>query len=203
MSRAIVRRACALVLVALVTVSCGGVRVSAQEVQAPISPDPAACTIEPRTLEDLGALWDGTPYAEPAQVTEVAILVGEEADAATRAAATETILGVMACLNGPDMGRAFAYMTESMLRTQFGWALEGIAQGQSWVTELQEPMPAELRMTVLAVGPVMRLADGRVGALITFHDPSSDTETKITALYLVLVLQGPIWQIDEVVSIEG
>ena len=197
------RRALSLTIVLSVLVSCGALRVSAQESPAPVSPDPAACTIEPRSLPSIAALWDGKPVPDslPARA-EVTIPIGSELDAVTRAAVTTTIHGIFACLNGPDMGRAFAYLTDDALVSNFGWAVQAIAQGESWVMNTRDQMPPEMRMTILALGPIMRLPDGRVGALVTFHDPNSDPETKIAALYLVLSLQGPIWQIDEVYPIQ-
>jgi hypothetical protein len=203
MRRSLANRVAAFALASAVFVSCGTLRVTAQEVPAQRSPDPAACTIEPRTLEEIGALWDGTPVTEWEQAREsVTIPIGSDvSDTATRDAVTATIEGVFACLNASDMDRAFAYMTDEAIVANFGWAVQGIALNEDWVTQM-EPMPAEMRMTILALGPIMRLPDGRVGALVTFHDPSTEAEMKIAALYLVLVLQGPIWQIAEVYPIQ-
>src|SRR5687767_8303285 len=72
----------------------------------PITPDPAACRVDPRSTDEVIALWYGTEgspaaAAEPPRQAEgadsVAIPVGSAADAATVEAITATVAEVFAC----------------------------------------------------------------------------------------------------------
>lgn len=83
------------------------------ETTFPITADPAACRVEPRSADDLIALWfeDGTPIAESATpagaaaITEVSVPVGTPADAATMAAVTDTMREIFGCFAAGDVAR--------------------------------------------------------------------------------------------------
>lgn len=77
--------------------------------------DPAGCTVEPRTLEEVaGVLANATPVALPERPK-----TGEPIDAAseTGRAAIGTIETLFACLNAGDRMRAYALYTDAYLAT--------------------------------------------------------------------------------------
>lgn len=91
--------------------------------QFPFPPDPADCTVEPRSADDLLALWygpDGSPVAVEADsasdesTTEVTIPVGAPADEATVTAVTDTVRGVFACFAGGNTLGAYAFFTDDL-----------------------------------------------------------------------------------------
>jgi hypothetical protein len=166
----------------------------------PVTPDPALCRVEPRTIEELRALYAAaTPVAETA-ATARAVPVGHPADPATAAQVVTTVHEAFACLNVGDFLRFVALLTDDALVTSFPWIGEELA-GDRVPPEVEAPVavPVDQRQTLLAVAGISRLGDGRVGAFITFLDPASDA-TGADALYLIFVLQGDRWRIDAVID---
>ena len=96
--------------------------------QFSFTPDPADCAGEPRSADDLLALWyapDGSPVAvevDPGtdeSETEVTIPIGAPADDATVVAVTDTVGGVFACFEAGNALGAYALFTDDMAQ-RFG-----------------------------------------------------------------------------------
>src|SRR3712207_324981 len=111
-----------VLLLAALAVAGGVAPVAAQDAtpgagaaQFPITPDPADCTVEPRSADELLALWydpAGTPLAVPGtptaeQATSVTIPLGPPADEATAAAVVAAASEVFACFAAGDALRAY------------------------------------------------------------------------------------------------
>ena len=140
----------------------------------PITPDPAACLVEPRTIDDLyGLLGTPVPTApEAAQSlstpvsssTEVSLPAGEPADSATVTAITTTIVEAYACFNAGDYLSAFALYSDDALQrfTEQGPFTEDIA---AFFLATPEAFPENFRSSVLAVRDVRVLPDGRSAPL--------------------------------------
>lgn len=189
--------------------------VAAQEttpVAVPVTPDPAACRSEPRTIDELYALLGtpvptasdtelsvSTPAAGPAPVS---LPAGEPADSATVGAITATIVEAYACFNAGDYLRAFAlYSDEALQRfAEQGPFTKDIA---AFFLATPEAFPEDFRSSVLAVRDVRVLPDGRVGALVDTDDPTSLPEgTDVD--FVVFVEQGDRYLIDEeITDLEG
>src|SRR5690606_16748616 len=85
-----------------------------------VTPDPAECTVEPRSMESLLAISAtpgvGTPpvrmQTDPANPT-LNIPNGEPADSATVETVTDTIHEMVACENAGDLRRAHAFVSDN------------------------------------------------------------------------------------------
>lgn len=200
------------VIAAVLTVRAPVAAQDATPVALPVTPDPAACLVAPRTIDDLYALL-GTPVpaapeAEESESTpaggspEVSLPTGEPADSATVAAITATIVEAYACFNAGDYLSAFALYSDDALQrfTEQGPFTEDIA---AFFLATPEAFPENFRSSVLAVRDVRVLPDGRIGALVDTNDPTSPPEgTDVD--FVVFVEQGDRYLIDEeITDLEG
>lgn len=128
----------------------------------PLSPDPARCTITPRSLDEVRAVWEATmatPVAAPEPIDPD--MAGTPADEATVAAVTELLVNVIACsANGNDGLRDAAYLTDDHLRDNVSGLTE--EEFTAWYTESPVANPPENWLMVYAVHDVKVLADGRI-----------------------------------------
>ena len=197
------RRSALLLATLFLLAGAGMVRVSAQEATpAPglVVPDPAECTVAPRSVDDLAALL-ATPAAGPdaaAAATQIAIPLGQPADAATVEGVTRTVRETFACFNAGDFLRVLALTTDDFVRWE---------QAQGFLTAetlpfLEAPpvvVPPEQRAGYLAITDVAVLPDGRVGAFVVEVDPVLPSEGAETD-YLIFEQAGDRWLLDEVVE---
>ena len=170
----------------------------------PISPDPADCQVEPRTVDELIALWYGpggsavaTP-AEEAAATEVSIPIGSPADEATTADIVATVREVFACFETGDFLRATALFTDDLARI-FGPGPGVSEEDARAFLAAPEPATEAEASLIVAIADVMVLADGRVGAFVV--DRSADDGTHVG--YVVLEHQGDRWLADEDIEFGG
>jgi hypothetical protein len=165
----------------------------------PIMPDPAACRVDPRTTDEVIALWygaEGSPAAtpEPPRQAEgadsVTIPVGSAADAATAQAITATFVEVFSCFAAGDFPRALALFTDDLVRS-FNPGTT-VAEARSFLEAAPEPGPEEELDLIIAVTDVMALADGRIGAfVVTQGGESADVG------YVIFARTGDRWLLDE------
>jgi hypothetical protein len=174
----------------------------AGEATFPFTPDPADCQVEPRSADELVALWfeNGTPIplATPqseAQLTEVTVPVGPAADAETVAAVTEAVRQILGCFAAGDFPRALALFTDDLAR-QFG-PEPGTTEEEvrAFVEATPEPGAEGEVGEVLAITDVMELADGRVGAFIV-----SDEAGTLTTVYVIFKREDNRLLADEVIE---
>ena len=173
---------------------------AAAQQEYPADPDPADCQVEPRTADELIALWygpDGSPIAAPAdeeEPSEVTIPLGEPADEATVAAIEATVFGVFGCFEAGDFLAATALFTDELVAS-FG-PEPGVGE-QEARDFLATPEPEEEGdERILAITDVMVLADGRVGAFVVEQaggDPPLSS-------YAIFVEEGDGWLVDEVIE---
>lgn len=169
----------------------------------PLTPDPADCRVEPRSLDSVIAAV-GTPAANmPAAAASPTPFVrphGEPADAATTAAVTATVQEVFACANAGDFLRIFAFYTDDYLRV----FLAGTPLSEevlALLTATPMPLPeAELR-TIIRIDAVEILPDGRVGAIVVLDEPSDPRTEEPDYIFLERI--GDRWLVDEVVEDGG
>jgi hypothetical protein len=186
--------------------SLGGVWTSAAAQEAAagagiVTPDPAACQVEPRTIEEVTGLFaSATPIPADENPVTVTVPVGRPADAGTAAEVTASVHEIFACINTGDFFRFSQFLTDEGLVASFPWVGESLAAGPA-PAELTHPtgLPAEQWQTLVSVAGIARLADGRVGAMITYYDPSS-ADQGTQALYLVFTYQGGRWLVDQVIG---
>ncbi len=168
----------------------------------PITPQGSSCTVEPRTTEELIALFATASPSDPvAMPTTATIVIGEQADPVSSQHVTATIHQAFACLNAGDFGRFFSLLTDRGIVTIFSWMGEVLADEAS-AEEAMTPNPpeAEYQQTILGIGSITQLPDGRYSAVVVSLDPSGGDAP--FALYLLLTEQDGIWLIDEAVDFE-
>jgi hypothetical protein len=195
---------------AAIMLSLAGISsLSAQEASptADLSPNADECTREPRTVEELQAVY-GEPVEEGAgEATSLAMQatpailelpVGTPADDATVEAVTLVIRQQFACFNAGDHLRGLAGVTDEFLVSQVGLALFD----KDFVAMLEsEPvaLPEEDQTQLLDVRDVVVYEDGRVGALVDYMagmGPTEGIEGFETDLWIFENVDG-VWLLDE------
>jgi hypothetical protein len=170
----------------------------------------AACTAEPRDIDELVDLFfgsGGTPLATPASVSfdsEAELPQGEPVDPAVDEAVNATVTGLIACFDEGQYARAFGLMTDDMARQM---SPDPSSPDESTPEEVQALLEAQLASTPVADEPGMEqggstdigrgrdirvLEGGRVGGIWTIE---SD------AAFIVLEQQDDQWLVDEVIDI--
>lgn len=162
--------------------SIGLVAVTAQESTPAASPAaaPAAvtCTVEPRSADELIALWfedlEGTPtLAEPLApqvVAEADLPEGEPVNPDLVEAILATDRQITACFDAGEYARAFALFTDEVVR-QFGPHEDVSVEEVRASLEAPQPVPEEQGGEEPIVPQDVRvLPDGRVGALFIYPE---------------------------------
>jgi hypothetical protein len=168
----------------------------------------AACTAEPRSIDELLPLWfdaEGTPVATPESQTpfqsEAELPQGTPADAETTAAITATIREIFACFDAGQYARAFSLMTDHAV-SQFGPdvtdpsedtpdEVRALLEGQIVGT----PIPGETTggQTIISDARDARvLPDGRVGAIF---------ESGGDRVFALFQQSGDQWLLDDFIDI--
>ena len=192
----------------------GSVRSVAAQDASPMAGTTAgtACTVEPRSVDELLPLWfgpEGSPAATPTSSasvqSEADLPQGTPADDATVAAINATLHEVFACFDAGQYARAFALMTDNAV-SQFGPDVSNpdedtpeevrvLLEAQNAVTPAagdESPPPGS--QTVISDARDARvLPDGRVGAIF---------ESEGDAVFAVFQQSGDRWLLDDIVDIE-
>jgi hypothetical protein len=141
----------------------------------PVTPDPAECRVEPRTVETINAAiaaaTPATPAADAAASGAIAIPVGQPvADAETWDGVVGTLREIFACFNAGAPLRAFALFSDRQVAGFFGPEPITAADVEE-ITVGAEPRAPEMRLRLVAVTNLMRYDDGRVGEFTVDDDP--------------------------------
>jgi hypothetical protein len=170
----------------------------------------AACTVEPRDVDELVGFFfgpGGTPLATPAATTvdsEAELPPGEPADPGVEEAVNATVTELIACFEAGQYARAFALMTDDLARQsgpdlsspdedtpeEVRALLEGQLAGTPVVDEpgMEQGAP----MNISPGRDIRVLEGGRVGGVWAFADD---------AAFIVLEQQDDRWLVDEVIDI--
>ncbi len=200
-----------LAMIALSLMMLLGTTASAQEATpADPSPNPDECVFEPRTVEEMQALY-GTPAPEGSgeatsivQATPEAFTLpeGEPADEATIAEVTAAVRGLAACNAAGDYLAGLGGTTDEFIVSQVGLALfdeDFVATMESEPVAVAE----EDQTVVLGVREATVLEDGRVSVLFDYSSPLPQIEGidgVETDLFIFENVDGQ-WLLDE--SIEN
>jgi hypothetical protein len=169
--------------------------VAAQEASPPadafVTPDPASCTVAPRTVEELRA-YLAMPAASTPAAAGTAAPAGEPADAETAAAATAVIDEFYACINANAFLRSYGLYTDAFLQS----SIAGQDLNPDALALFATPIApqAEDERVSIAIGDVTVLADGRVSVAVVSRTPLGDN-TESTTTY-ILAEQDDRWLID-------
>jgi hypothetical protein len=163
--------------------------------------DPALCTVEPRSAEELLALATpaaslATPAATPA-APEIPFgaFAGTPADAKTAAAYTAFIRQFWACNGHPEFPRVLALATDEEVRRSF--APEDLIALAQPVEGTPEPGAGHDPTTLFAVLGIEVLPDGRVGAYSVVDTPFDPLVVEVN--YLIAVETPDGWRLDQFV----
>jgi hypothetical protein len=160
-------------------------------------PDPAECTVEPRSEDELRALFRevaATPLPTSLDTgsTPATPPPGTPADAQTVAEITATWRQYLACLSAGDQARMFALLSDAMVRRQF---VVDIAFGVTedalfeFLAATPVPLPPDQSVPILPFDDVRVLSDGRVAAVGPGDQGRGDVR--------IFVKEGGSWLIDD------
>jgi hypothetical protein len=165
-----------------------------------VTPDPARCRVEPRSVENMTSFL-ATPAAAASPASAAAtpdvdpVPEGEPADATTAAGITAIANELYACYNANAFLRVFALFTDEYMARSF--VEEGItAEAVRLLATPIDPEPARNWMSV-AVQDVRIRLNGRIGALLVSRSPLGGVGT--TTSYYVFVERDGRYLIDDVV----
>ncbi len=163
------------------------------------TPDPSLCTITPReplAFRTPGALPAVAPAEAPAVGSGFSWPRGATATSEETALIHAAIREFHACKNAGDYPRLLALYTTRYLAPRFA-ALD--ASGWQATLELAQstptPLPSVERETVVLLGEVRRLSDGRLGAFVAAVVPAGQP-LEIDAV-LIFAFEDGRWRIDE------
>ena len=163
-----------------------------------VTPDPEACQIEPRTIENLASFL-ATPSASPAvdaatpQVPDAPD--GVPADVDVVEGITATAYELYACYNANDFLRVFAFFTDGYMTRSF--ASEDIAPDAIGLFATPIPAQAADERFSISVQDVQVLVDGRIGANVITHSPLGDGAD--TPTYYIFVEQDGRYLVDDAI----
>lgn len=169
-------------------------------VSFPVSPNPSACTVEPRVNGDFIDLLETAPDDSPRQAqmpepTVVPVPIGVPAELVVRNAISATVHEQYACFNAGDALRGYALVTDDYLRSLV--AEQAVTREDiSFFLQGRLPVPLAAQTRVLAVTDISVLADGRVGAFIVTDQEFAGTDTT----YTVFSRQEGRWLVDETIE---
>ena len=168
------------------------------------APDPALCTLDPRTVETIeqliaesGDLPTPTPIvlSDPFEMPTGYSLFEDE-----RAEVTKDLRRAVACFNTGDPLKVFATYTDRYVLALVD-RLGGLTPEVQDRLQTVVPVPADRQITILSIGESVLLEDGRV-AIVVLGDDLSDNEPPARRLFLLEEVKPGRWLIDDVYDIE-
>lgn len=163
----------------------------------PATPEPASCSVAPRSLAEVRELV-GFRSSEQRSVELVvprSLPTGLPADAATVGAITDAVYQLIACGNTGDPLRLLALYSDGALR-QMG------PLDNEWFSALTTPtaQPDERWVTLIAVWDVQVLPDGRVAALVLEGNRQDTHPAPGRTGMLLFVQDADQWLLDEFIE---
>jgi ketosteroid isomerase-like protein len=170
----------------------------------PISADPAACQVEPRSTDELLALWytpEGSPVpaATPtwgAQTTSLTLPVGPPADEATTNEVVGAVSAVFGCFAAGDFARATALFTDDLVRSFGGEPGTTVEDARAFLEATPAAgMEFAEEERVNAITDVMDLGDGRIGAFVV-----DESGGQLDTVYAIFARQDDRLLVDEIID---
>lgn len=160
-------------------------------------PAPEECQIEPRTVDELVPLLEGSDETsdETARLNEIPVPLGVRADAETSDAINRTARELLACINAGDFLRLSALFTESGVAPALGPAPED----PSGFSDAPTPFAPEEQTRLLTVTDASLLEDGRAAAFVVLSDPRTPPGGAETLL-LLFAERDDRWLIDRLID---
>jgi hypothetical protein len=160
-------------------------------------PTAAECTIEPRSEDELRALFRevaATPVLDSSESSPTPAMAptGDPADEQTVAEVSATWRQFIACITAGDLARMFALYSDEMVRRQF---VVDIAFGVTedalfeFLAATPVPLPPDQSVPILPFDDVRVLSDGRVAVVGPGEQGRGDVR--------IFVKEGGSWLIDD------
>jgi hypothetical protein len=160
-------------------------------------PTAAECTIEPRSEDELRALFRevaATPVLDSSESSPTPAMAptGDPADEQTVAEVSATWRQFIACITAGDQARMFALSSDDMVRRQF---VVDVAFGVTedalfeFLAATPVPLPPDQSVSILPFDDVRVLRDGRVAVVGPGEQGRGDVR--------IFVREGDHWLIDD------
>jgi hypothetical protein len=169
----------------------------------PKAPDPAICTLNPLTPDDLQRIAGATATPVPTSTPITGNIVlpdGEELFTSEREEVEKDILRAIACVNTGEPLKALAAYTDTWIGG-FLLAQGGLDDELIAGLQVDRDLQPEQYLQVNSFGDAARLADGRVAVVVVGDDPTDDLEPR-PRLFVMAEVKPGRFLIDEVVPIE-
>lgn len=192
------------VVAVLTTVGFGHGRANAQSADATPGLDQVTCPAATRTIESMATLFaDATPESNGVAESEsVTFPVGDPASAEIVAEVSVTLHQAVACQNEGNLLGFLSLLTDHTITSTFPWFAEYLEDEEAGAELLnQGPLPPDLQQTLLAVGGVTVLEDGRYMAVMILDDPADEREGA-SALILTFIQTDSGLLVDEIGSLD-
>jgi hypothetical protein len=158
---------------------------------------PVACTVEPRSEDELRALFREAaatpiPTSLEASPTPAVPPTGAPADAQTVAAITATWRQYLACIESGDQARMFALLSDAMVRRQFVVDIAfGVTEDAlfAYLAATPTPIPPGQSVPFVPFDDVRVLGDGRVAVVGPGEGGRGDVR--------IFVKEGDRWLLDD------
>jgi hypothetical protein len=165
-------------------------------VASPDVPAAAECTVQPRSTDELRALFRevATPVLDSPQAspTPAVAPAGAPADEQTVAAINATWRQFIACINRGDQARMFALYSDDMVRRQFRVDIAfGVTEDVlfAYLAATPVPIPSDQSAPFVPVADMRVLSDGRVAVIGPGEQGRGDVR--------IFVNEGDRWLLDD------
>jgi hypothetical protein len=168
------------------------------------APDPALCTLNPLTPDDLQRIQDSDlpPIETPTPVSDPFVMpAGDELFTHDQEEVQKDLRRAIACVNTGEPLKALAAYTERWIAnflTQQGGIDDDLIAGLQVDRDLQP----ENYLQILSFGDAVRLPDDRIAIVVTGDDPA-DADPPEARLFLMAEVRPGRFLIDEVIPIPG
>jgi hypothetical protein len=160
-------------------------------------PSPAECTVQPRSADELRALFRevaATPVLDSpvASPTPAVAPTGAPADEQTVAAVNATWRQYIACINRGDQARMFALVSDDMVRRQFVVDIAfGVTEDAlfAYLSGTPVPIPPDQSAPFIPLEDVRVLNDGRVAVTGPGENGRGDVR--------IFIKEGDRWLLDD------
>jgi hypothetical protein len=166
------------------------------------APDPALCTLNPLTPDDLQRIQDSDlpPIETPTPVSDPFVMpAGDELFTHDQEEVQKDLRRAIACVNTGEPLKALAAYTERWIAnflTQQGGIDDDLIAGLQVDRDLQP----ENYLQILSFGDAVRLPDDRIAIVVTGDDPA-DADPPEARLFLMAEVRPGRFLIDEVIPI--
>jgi hypothetical protein len=170
---------------------------------APEAPDPAICTLNPLTPDDLRRIADteATPVPTSTPITGNIVLPdGEELFTSEREEIEKDIRRAIACVNTGEPLKALAAYTDAWIGG-FLIAQGGLDDELIAGLQVDRDLQPDQFLQIVSFGDAARLPDGRVAIVVVGDDPTDDRDPQ-PRLFVMAEVRPGRYLIDEVVPIE-